>query len=362
MKKALKVIGIVIGAIVLVAVIGVLVLTITEYKPDSVEAVDVVEGSSDSTISEGDTLTVMTWNIGYGALGEKADFFMDGGTHVSTATKSEVYDNLTGIESEIEKVSPDVLFLQETDTSSKRSHYVDEREEITESFPEYYNSFALNYKVLYIPYPFPTMGKVSCGVTTLSRFSIAESERDALPCPFTYPTRICNLKRCLLVSRIPLEGSDKEIVLINLHLEAYDSGEGKIAQTKQLKTLIEEEAAKGNYVIAGGDFNQTFSNVDTTDYPQISEDMWIPGLVDVTEFDDSLQFIMDSDAPSCRSLDKAYAGADKDSFQFYIIDGFILSGNITVNDYYTDNLEFVNSDHNPLILNITLNGSVLTDS
>ena len=53
-------------------------------------------------------------------------------------------------------------------------------------------------------------------------------------------------------------GSDREPVLVNLHLEAYDDGEGKIAQTNQLRDYIEDEYAKGNYVIAGGDFNQVF--------------------------------------------------------------------------------------------------------
>ena len=69
----------------------------------------------------------------------------------------------------------------------------------------------------------------------------------------------------MLETRIPVDGSDKELVLINFHLEAYDSGEGKVAQMKQLSEKLQEEYAKGNYVIAGGDFNQTFEGMDT--YP-----------------------------------------------------------------------------------------------
>ena len=84
----------------------------------------------------------------------------------------------------------------------------------------------------------------------------------SLPCPFSYPIRLANLKRCLLVNRIPIEGSDKELVVINLHLEAYDDGAGKEAQTRMLAQLLREETEKGNYVIAGGDFNQTLDTVD----------------------------------------------------------------------------------------------------
>lgn len=47
---------------------------------------------------------------------------------------------------------------------------------------------------------------------------------------------------------------------------AYDDGEGKLAQTKMLSDLLQKEVEKGNYVIAAGDFNQSFSNVDTGAY------------------------------------------------------------------------------------------------
>ena len=48
----------------------------------------------------------------------------------------------------------------------------------------------------------------------------------------------------MLETRIPIKGSDKELVLINFHLEAYDSGEGKIAQRKVLVKKLKEEYEK----------------------------------------------------------------------------------------------------------------------
>ena len=82
--------------------------------------------------------------------------------------------------------------------------------------------------------------------------------------------------------------------------------------------------------------------------------MWEPGEIDTNEFGDEWQFLMDESVPSCRSLDKAYKGADKDSFQYYLIDGFIASNNLHINSLKTQNLDFVNSDHNPVLINITL--------
>ena len=55
-----------------------------------------------------------------------------------------------------------------------------------------------------------------------------------------------------------------------------------------------------------------------------------------------------------QSLDKSYDDAD-DKFQFYVIDGFIVSSNISIKSIETVNLDFQNSDHNPIKLEVILN-------
>lgn len=358
MKKGilfiLKGIGILLLAVVVVFIAIIGVLTVTEYKPEDVEEL-ALQGESTSGVTPGESLTVMTWNIGYGALGENADFFMDGGSHVSTADEEEVYRNLDGILETVAGADPDIVLFQEVDRKAKRSHFIDEEAYLySMSGMDGMESFAYNYKTLYVPYPIPTIGRVEAGLMTLSRYQVDSARRIQLPCPFSYPVRLANLKRCLMVDRIPVEGSDKELVVVNLHLEAYDSGEGKIAQTAMLKELLITEAEKGNYVIAGGDFNQTFSNVDTDMYPTISDEMWVPGEIDVSEFGNSLEFVADNSAPTCRSLDRPYAGSDRENFQYYMIDGFIVSSNVNVETIETLNGEFVFTDHNPVVLKVTL--------
>ena len=54
------------------------------------------------------------------------------------------------------------------------------------------------------------------------------------------------------------------------------------------------------------------------------------------------------------SLDQPYEGADHDSFQYYLIDGFIVSDNIQVEEMKNLDLDFRYSDHNPVILRISL--------
>ena len=66
---------------------------------------------------------------------------------------------------------------------------------------------------------------------------------------------------------------------------------------------------------------------------------------------------MDHETASCRSLDQPLAGADLGSFQFYLIDGFIVSSNIRVERLQTLDLGFVNSDHNPVVVEFILTKS-----
>lgn len=349
-----KTIGIIL-AVLLVLVVGLLgFLSLTEYSPEANETVS-SEGHAAKTLTEGDTITLMTWNVGFGALDENSDSFLDGGTMVRAESKEAVLNNMAGICNEIEAIHPDILLLQELDRNSSRSCSVEEYTYVSKRMDGYAHVFANNYKAAYIPYPLPkTLGKVDSGIATFSVFPMYASDRVQLPVPFSWPMRTINLKRCLLVSRIKVEGAEKELVLVNLHLEAYDDGEGKLAQTGMLAELLKTEAQKGNYVIAGGDFNQIFSTVNADAYPTYG-DNWRAPIIDVTEFGDGFSFLMDESAPSCRLLNRPYRDADHASFQYYIIDGFIVSNNILVESLQTQNLGFVHSDHDPVVLRITLN-------
>lgn len=340
-------------SVVLVGIYLIFSLTITEYKPEEKEKIE-IKNISGKSIEKGQKISLLTWNVGYGALGDYADFFMDGGTKVTTSTEAQVNQNIKKIASDIGKMNPDIIFLQEVDVKSKRSYGIDERAYLSSRLPEMEHTFAYNFKTMYVPYPVPAIGEVGSGILTFSKYHTIASTRVKLPCPFTYPTRIANLKRCLMVNRMKIKGSNKELVLVNLHLEAYDSGEGKAVQTKMLKEILEKEESAGNYVIAGGDFNQTFSNVDHSVYPVISKDMWKAGKIEIADFSDALSFYMDTKVPSCRSLDRPLQKNETNKFQYYIIDGFIVSSNLKMNKVETKDFQFKNTDHNPVYMEVTL--------
>ena len=347
MKKVLKILLILL-IIVVVAFVGLLgMLTITEYRPADTESLE-VRTLGDPDIVPPGQLTVLSWNIGYAGLGKNEDFFMDGGSTARPKNADVVNGYLEGIRAAVAAEEPDFVLFQEVDSNSSRTHSIDE----TVALQEWCSAYAMNYSCPFVPVPFPPMGKVHSGLLTTTDYMITEADRIALPCPFSWPLRTANLKRCLLVSRLPVAGSDKQLVLVNLHLEAYDDGEGKLAQTTQLMDFLKAEYDKGNYVIAGGDFNQTFpGGLDY--YPVVRGDFWAPGTLEGSMLPEGFGYAYDLTVPSCRLLNQPYNPADTENTQYYVIDGFIVSPNIVVHRVETLNLGFENSDHNPVSLTFT---------
>ena len=314
-----------------------------------------IRGSVTAKVDKAEELHLVTWNTGYGALDEREDCYWDGGKGVYGESKEVVEENIGAMKSKVRELNPDIFLLQELDLDSKRSYYVDEYASFREEFVEtqYNNTFARNFKAGLVPLPLNQMtGKVDAGIATFAKYQMTDSERIQLPIPFAWPMRMFNLKRCLLVNRIPLEGSAKELIIINLHLEAYDDGEGKAKQLKMLMDIMQEELDAGNYVIAGGDFNQTFSTTNYQKYPKMND--WVCPVIDASSYPD-FTFKMDDTHPTCRSLYKVYKDADKSSFQYYMIDGFIVSKNVTITSLETIDLDFKNTDHNPISMKVTLN-------
>lgn len=351
MRKALKTIGIVLLALVILAggLIG--YLTITEFRPASVQDAAQTAGQTSATLRAGESIRVLTFNTGYAGLDKSQDFFMDGGSGVSpTGGRAKVEENLAGILAAIQEANAQIVLLQEVDQSSVRTNRIDET--------AYYQqntglnaAYAVNYQCGFVPFPLPPIGAVKSGVLTLSAYQPAQAQRQSLPVPFKWPIRVANLKRCLLVERIPVADSGRELVLINLHLEAYDDGEGKVAQTRQLLDFIHQEYEKGNYVIAGGDFNQTFEGVQR--FGGSWEGKWTPGVFTEDELPQGVRLVYDPSLPTCRSLDQAYTG-DRDNHVFYLIDGFLVTDNVQVEDVHTVDLDFAYSDHNPMLMQVTL--------
>ncbi len=355
--RIFKYIVLAIGIPAVLFILLALFLTVTEFRPEPLMKVVIHETEKAQTVPDAaKPLRIVTWNIGYGGLGAKQDFFMDGGSMVRPESKAAVSENLAGCVSVLKNVNADIWMIQEIDEKAKRSYYINQRQLFAEE-SGYGYAAAYNFKCRFVPYPVPFIGSVASGLASFSSYPMTEAVRVSLPVPFSWPVRLANLKRCLLVTRIPLS-SGKTAVFVNVHLEAFDNGEAKIEQTKVLMEFLTAEYKKGNFVIAGGDFNQTFPHSKTDRYPQ-QKGFWQPGTLSHNMLPENWHYAFGSDSPTCRSTRFVYEKVLEDetlknNWQYYLIDGFIVSPNVKVQSVKTVDASFLYSDHNPVIIEIML--------
>jgi exonuclease III len=139
-------------------------------------------------------------------------------------------------------------------------------------------------------------------------------------------------------------------MLINTHNEAYDPGNQRKAQMAYLKDFLLNEYKKGNYIVVGGDWNQCPSGLeksidgyifDEKDYMPVSPD-FLP---------DEWKWVYKNDVPTNRRVMKTW---DKKDTPTTIIDFFLISPNVENISIRNIDLNFENSDHNPVIARFKL--------
>jgi exonuclease III len=210
----------------------------------------------------------------------------------------------------------------------------------------------VNYNVQYLPFPFTNpIGKVYGGLQTLSKFTPAEAKRIELPGITDFPRKIFYLNRCLLMQRYKLANA-KELVIINTHFEAYDEG-GKVKkqQREVTKKILEEEYAKGNYVVLGGDWNiaPPSFNVHTWEHAKIDDALYLMNNDSV--YINGGNYVYDSSVATNRKNATAYT--EGKTFKT-IIDYYYLSPNIEAVEIKGIETGFDFSDHQPVRLKIKL--------
>lgn len=369
MKKTLKIFFIFFTLIVVFAFGFILTLHLFEFRPEQVTNLEVqAADQATNTISKNTSITVLTFNTGYASLSETEDFVMDGGKKAKMDSLAEVENNINGIKNILSRENTDIYLLQEVDTNSKRSYETNQYQTYQDllGIP---NAFAYNYRSIFVPFPLnpsQMMGKVNSGIATFSKFEITSATRIQLPGEFPWPIRLANLKRALLITRHPIEGSEQELVVINVHLSAYDDGSMRKEEMVALQNIMLEEYEKGNYVLVGGDFNQSFPDAllnynDQEDYEykdpyQLKEDnYWEAFPLDPLWFSqNNFNLAVDANHPTCRLLHQAYDTSNIDNNQYYLIDGFIVSNNIDIEYVETIQEDFKYSDHNPVKISIIL--------
>jgi len=344
MKTFLKISLVTIGFLVLLFVLFLAFFTISDYKPDAI--LDIHNTNHPDTLKGGDTLTIITWNIGYAGLGDEMDFFYDGGEKVRT-TNENTQKNLSEISNFLSNTSkPDFILLQEVDKKAKRTYLIDETKHLAGLFKGFIMFFAPNYKVRFVPLPVTSpMGFVHSGLLSLSDPNPSKSVRLDLPGEYSWPMKVFMLDRCILLNRYPLNNG-KEFVLLNIHNSAFDDGSLKKQEMDFILNLVIKEYEKGNYIAAGGDWNQNPPGFTDNKFnkPDGYENFLLTR-IDDNFLPEQWQWCFGSNVPTNRSLRTAF---NKKTSGTTVLDFFLLSPNIEIISVKTYDLAFQNSDHNPV--------------
>ena len=300
-----------------------------------------IQSISDSTFE------FISWNIGYLGLGEESDFFYDGGENV-ISSKELVQKNMNGVIHFIEEHSEvDFFLLQEVDSFSWRSQKLDFFEEIEAMGNPCHFNYALNYASTFVPIPiFNPLGPTFGGLCSMSKFPIKEAYRYDLRTESQWPKRMFFLKRCFLTQRIPL--LEKELIVMNVHNSAYDkSGEKKNKEMNHILEYAQMEFEKGNYVVIGGDWNQSPPNYSNNTIPELYKNSVFTN--DDVPLD--WKWVADVNTPTNRKLNMPYS---KGISYTSVIDHYLISPNVRVDSIAVVDLQFKYSDHQPVYLKVTL--------
>ncbi len=349
--KTLKFILKFVAVLIILFVLFVVYASVSDYKPDSTELV--FESENPDTIDVNKELSLMIWNIGYCGLSDDMDFFYDGGKQVRTS-KGNVYENFDFVKSTLKNNdSLDFVLLQEVDLHSKRSYYLNELDSFIQVLPDFKSFFGKNYDVTFVPTP-PTnpLGRVKSGLVSFAKYEPKSVIRYSFPGNYSWPVKLFMLDRCFLVKRFPTS-NQKELIVINTHNSAYDDGSLKKQQMEYLKTFLVDEFNKGNYIIVGGDWNQ---NPPDVDYTKIKENSptkrFVLNPIDIDYLPKNWSWIYDPSTPTNRYLNAPY---ERGKTITPIIDFYLMSPNIFSVSVKTQDFDFKNSDHQPVISKIKLN-------
>jgi endonuclease/exonuclease/phosphatase family metal-dependent hydrolase len=342
--KALLVVALLVGMLLVGLILH---ATYTNYKPADSEPLQ-TQGTANDTIPN--EFSFLIWNVGYCGLGKESDFFYDGGKR-SIPTREWSAKNLAGVTDYLAKNKTDFVLLQEVDRNSRRSYFTDQVSAISSALGNYNTTFATNYKVSFVPMPFSSpMGKVLSGLASYSRFKPSQSTRYQLPGSFEWPKSVYFLDRCILLQRYPMPNG-KDLVVINSHHSAYDGGKLKESEMAFVRQLyLDEYDKKGNYVVVGGDWNQSPPKFDPNTFLKSGKKHGETSVIP-HDFLPGWMWIYDPTIPTNREVSTPY---NPNTTYTTVIDFYLISPNVELVKVNGIPMGFEFSDHQPLYMKVKL--------
>lgn len=354
MKKIMLYIGVVVGVILVALLCYIAYLFLSYHRiADNQELTPDV--NNQETLSTNQSYRGMTFNIGYGAYTADYTFFMDGGKSARAKDQATVESNMAGVAATTESIDPTISFFQEVDQDGDRSRHVDEVAFLQQQFADSSSVYAQNYQSAYLFYPFlEPIGKATSGLVTLAQSEITQATRYSLPIETNF-NKFFDLDRAFSVSHLPVSNG-KELIAINVHLSAYtDDPAVQEAQINKLYDVMTAAYQAGNYVLVGGDFNHDMLGNSPTIFKTTADrhswDQPFPESTLPEGFSIPKGQIAEEAIPTTRKLDIPY---EPSVSYVSVLDGFMVSDNITVEQVAVHDGAFEYSDHNPVVIDFIL--------
>ena len=336
--------------------------TLTDWQPSGTETLRAASTpASAPDIIADSILTLTTWNFGYGGLGAEEYWYYNRGDFFWTelgkarASREHVAAYVAGLRLTLENTQTDFWLLQEVDSASRRSYYINELAQAREALPNYAAYYATNFQAQRVPLPlfqpWDHYGDVQSGLLTLSRYQPVVAERLQLPGEFPWPTRLFQLDRCAL-RQVYQTAWGKELVVYNVHLSAYDkNGAVRRQQMTYLRQRVLEDHGAGRYVLVGGDWNQLPPGFNWFSLNPTVEQTQLPPGIPFDFLPPGWNWAYDPGVATVRASDAIY---DRHRSQRSLIDFYLTSPGIRLRRLKTINQDFRFSDHQPVYLEAEL--------
>ena len=257
----LKISGVSLGLVIFAVVVFYFWASSNAYPQEKYAEVVDYPGSTPTTNKN--EFTVITYNIGY----------LSGLTNNQAVDREKKLfdDNLKTVIDALKPLNADFIGFQEIDLGSKRSFKVNQVSELAKALSFNQAGIAINWDKTYVPFPYwpfsAHFGRILSAQAVFSRYPITNNKRIVLDKvaskPFFY--NAFYIDRVAQVSEIKID--NRSLILINVHLEAFDAPTRK-KQTEYIQKLLSEYVDKYPVLLIG-DFNSTVPPIPENPQPTV---------------------------------------------------------------------------------------------
>ena len=293
----------------------------------------------------GDLLSLATWNLGYGGLGEESDFVADGGQRYLAPSRAVVEKNFRGIEKTLSDLDVDLCLLQELTKCSPLTFGRGLQKHLPQQFGRLASIYSPDLSTRLVPRPL----RIEQGFGIFSQVKIAQVHRHPLTLEDEFYGGVLRRHYHALVTRVPIQGSSQKWTIINVHLAVFDnSASVRQEQFCEVMDLAAEEYRNGARVVLGGDWNMELA---PSPWPHNTDERHLFWCHDFPweQLPEGWRVGFDRTVPTARTLYDRYR--ENENYTA-IIDGFVLSPNVEIVSVKAMDLGFRHTDHHPVVIQV----------